>query len=722
MIDEYSVATTLTLHDELIIGLQRAAAVADELDASLIAVERRLATLGGNARLTASLDSAKASAVTLNDSLKTLAVSPAAITDLRSVSRLLGNAERRALALKQTLATLTVPPGLPSQLPGLPGGGGRGGPGGRGGGGEPGGPHITGASAPLPGGMHASTGRLSPEAAVGAGIVGTMAYGAYKEAGLRDDILKMLFTAGMPLRDDALFQRIRTSLLDISTSTGAPIGEVSEAGLGITRMLSGFPMERRVGVFDSVIKAAVEEHRLKGDVSVPAAAEAIIGMLHQARIYDPTAIEGAIGSYLYSSIVSPQNIAQIGRAASYATPVLRAGIGYDPIETTMLMAQLQQAGISSTKAGTWEERGLEGLLPNTVNLTSHAAKMHMAALRRLGLIDERGKSTILDEHGHPSLTRELTTVSTALEKIPQSERMEVLKQVGLQQGSRFLAIATDPQFIAQRERLAQDAQGFTRWREFFPAMFGASPVQQSREAVENLSRLAQDVGSTALAPFSDAVKTATTALEGLNRWAEGRGMVGTAAQMGAVGGMAGLAYAGWRGLSALWRGGVGGTAAMGSYGPLATVLAGVAAESHIREKSAAIDTMGKQDWLDRALGWGPGGFWGPGAKRGFLDWSGIVRGAHAEALPGVGAARAGDAAVNAAAQGADKIVQAINAAAARTEAATKALVPVLQSGFASVAGAVRTGMAAHAHEMSRPPGDAGSFDGSLSPLYPAMAR
>ncbi|TAL01843.1 MAG: phage tail tape measure protein [Rhodospirillaceae bacterium] len=387
---------------------------------------------------------------------------------------------------------------------------------GRGGGGDI---HF-GGGVPVPMGPadgHARFG-IGPGTVAAAGL----AAGLVQDAELSDAITRIMYTANNGLDGDAASlkrqaESIRTKLLDVYSKTAMPLKDIEEAALGVTRLMAPFPIDQRAALFDQVIPAAAMETRLKGG-DLASNTESIVGLLHMSGFYKPDEIKRLIPAFTYSALFDPQTIAGMTRAAGYVIPTTKRVANLDPVSAMQMVALLQSSGISNSKAGTWLESAVEGLLPGTRVFTGKAAEQQLAIQKRLGLVDGAGKS-LIQGPGGTDVFKGFTTIMEHLQALGDAEKSQLahdLVSLGGKQGARALAMFTDPIVLKRSGELMAGEKAYEKnqplfWQEYQ----NASPVQQSRTALSEFNRVLIDLGDQILPPVTSALRGFTDIIKAI---------------------------------------------------------------------------------------------------------------------------------------------------------------------------------------------------------------
>ena len=452
---------------------------------------------------------------------------------LEAVNAGLMMAARTARELSVAIREVSVGSRAMAAAGGIAGGalGGRGG----GGGGGRGGGHISG-YVPLGGPVHA---RFGVNAGVGAALA--LGYGVYEEAQLRDAAARLMLTAQIPtgpgMDQQAEFKTIRETLLKAYTKTGLPIHDIEQASLTAIRQMGGFPFQKRMDVLPDIIEFAATEARLK-DVSVEEATQSLVGLIHMTGTYEPDKMRGLASRLAFASTISPLNLEQIERAASYAIPTLRTGLNMDPAQLLLLMSTMQSSGVLAGKSGTWPREFFTRLFPNTSLISGLSANKQIMGLRQLGLMGPDQKPTFMD-HGQVDLMKLAETLHSNLQKVPETRRLALLRQTFGAQGAAFATIFQDPAFLARFPELQQQMQTFRAGPEFLQQYAGASPVQQGRQLFADFTKVMMELAKDILPTLIEILKSIDATLKFISGFAGQKGM-------GALVGAASGAAAGYK--------------------------------------------------------------------------------------------------------------------------------------------------------------------------------
>ena len=448
---------------------------------------------------------------------------------LSAMNKQLDAVTERATAAGAALDRMRVPGGR-IFIPG--GGGGRGGRGGEG------------------GGLHgyAPIGPFHARFKGTAGVVGAvgLGYGMYQNAQLNDAITRILLTAQVPigpnLSQNAQYGKLRKIIQDVAVQTGAPIGDIESGALNTVRMMAGFDINRREEVLKRVLSFSALEHYLKPSVSTDEASTAMVGLMHMTGQYKPKQLNELSRTMMGISLVTPMNMEQIERAASYAVPVLRAGMGMQPTQVLGMLAMMQRSGLINSKSGTWARSFFEGLVPGTMGSGLFKETNQTRALQALGLVNAAGKSTILDKTGHVDVMKAITTMRSHLNQIPQVERIKELEQAFGKRGGSFASLLMTDQFKEQFPEIEKFVNSLQSENELLKQLYQGSEVQKARVAREELNVTMMNLTTAIMGPLGGSLKTLNSALKDFIKWTESHqkeaGWLGDAAGGLILGGLA----------------------------------------------------------------------------------------------------------------------------------------------------------------------------------------
>jgi hypothetical protein len=416
-------------------------------------------------------------------------------TEARLANNAMRNASRAALPGSVATAGAAGGGGGRARLGGYLASGGRG-------------PHVRGPGMGLTGGGHISGGGAGMAAA---GVAG---YGVYEAAKMEDAVFHLMYHAGVEY-NDANRAKFRT-ILQGGMRSGYGLHEIAESATQAVRMFQGVP-GNGVEVLPELLKAATTEARLK-NTSPKESMDALIGLAHMTKEYDPASIKKLAKDFAFLSIATPGSLSSIERGASYSVPILQSGLEIDPMSTLLLGSALVRAGAKNTKQGTWLRAMVERAMPGTAIFESEKkAEHHDELLKRIGLLDKDGHVTWKDAHGKLDPMRMLEIAGEGLKKIPLEERAGVEHKLFGTQGEGAMSLLTDPAVAAQIKelrRMMNSPEWANRYGGFSQDYESNSTVQQARTAMAEFNIALMDIAKNAL----PAVKGALDDFKGAMKW------------------------------------------------------------------------------------------------------------------------------------------------------------------------------------------------------------
>lgn len=398
-----------------------------------------------------------------------------------------------------------------------PGGGGRGrNSGGSGGGRSSGGSgvHVSSIGGSIPGG-HANFRGGGNAAMAGAGA---LAYGIYEEAVLQDQIFLMQFHAGME-RSEKNSKYFRDLIQKTAANTGFGYKEIAEAATDEIRLMKGADGKSSGGlaILPEMLQAAATETRLKPGTTFKTAMESLIQGAHMAQEYGLEDIKGMAPLLAFLSTTNPATLPQMVRAAGYAMPSLHSQLNMNPADVLMDSTAIARAGATNTESGTWVESFYQRLLPPDRKLVSkNEYATRISAMQRMGLVDKDGKSLVLSGDGKTiDGDKAKQTVAEHSAAMGIVERAAVQQKAFGKQGARGAALLTNPKVLEQSNELRKEYPDFKNQYGTFMQDYSAnSPIQKTRETMQELTNVLADIGGVALPPvtqalrdFSDVLKT-----------------------------------------------------------------------------------------------------------------------------------------------------------------------------------------------------------------------
>lgn len=446
------------------------------LSTSLFGIDRRMTSIADKSATlrTAMVDNMEAVTTSMGEAAAMAVTFSAAMTEAATAARAIGSANLAG----------------GGRLPSVGGGGAGGGAGGL---------HVK-SNIPVGPMTHARLG-MTPVLAAAAAV----GYGAYEEANAEHSAMRMMFTAGLPIGGgpgDTNIEQIRSLVQSTMTNTGRSPDEVEKALVSSARLMGGMDFKKRMGVMPDIMAFAGQEAILK-DVPMDQAATSLVELMHMTGQYEPDQMRAAAAKLAYISTISPLSLSGITKSASFAVPTLRAGLGMDPNGLLLLQGALQSAGITNTKAGTWEESFFRRLDPKTSLpgiVTKHGKDNQTKALKDLGMIDSKGKDVGLQmaRNNDWRLFDILHEHMTSLDKAHPGAGMVAMQMAFGAQGARFGSMVQSDQFRQRLPGLIQDSEKFKTGPETLKSFLDNDPVIKFQSAMRELQSVLMDVGKVAL--------------------------------------------------------------------------------------------------------------------------------------------------------------------------------------------------------------------------------
>ncbi len=408
----------------------------------------------------------------------------------------------------------------------------------RGGHGRGGGPHFGRVGTEIPGG-HASVG--GGPALAGAGIIG---YGIYEAAEMRDEVNKLLITGQVNATEwGGKRDQLSKLLMDSASLTGFSVGQVGEALSKSERAMSGLDVNTKMDVTKALNPYAAAEARLK-DTSLAESLEAMVGLAHMTGTYEPGAIADLARKFSYVSLSTNASLPRFENTLSYSMPLLRSQMGMNPDTIMALTAVAQNAGITSTKSGTWLRSFFEGSEPMTGD--SKAAQKHNGALYDMGLLDNHNRVTWkkYGEDGkvdwNASVANEAKVIASHLAKLPIDDRAGTVKQIWGERGGGMASMLSMQTFVEQFSTLSEKIKNFKGGESALEEYAKDNPAQKARETWRDFQNVLMNIGDKALPTVNSALSNLDEALKRLPAdWEATKKMWGF--RVGAVENAAGVA-------------------------------------------------------------------------------------------------------------------------------------------------------------------------------------
>jgi len=391
-----------------------------------------------------------------------------------------------------------------------------------------GGPHFGRVGTEIPGG-HASFGGGPAMAA--AGIVG---YGVYEAAEMRDETNRLMITGQVDAEKwGATREQLGKLLMDSASLTGFSVKQVGEALSKSERAMSGLDVQTKMSVTKELIPYAAAEARLK-ETSLAESLQAMVGLAHMTGVYEPDKIRDLARKFSYVSLSTNSSLPQFEKTLSYSMPILRTGMGMDPDTIMALTAVSQNAGITSTKSGTWLRSFFQGSEPEVGD--GEHAKKHNAALRKMGLLNGHNMPTwkVTGADGRTdwnvSVAKEGGIIQQHLAHVPIDQRMSVVGKIWGERGGAQATMLSMNTFVDQFVTLAGKIQKFKGGADALEEYAKDNPLQKGREAWRDFQNVLIDIGNTTLPTVNSALTNLDIVLKALPAdWEATKKMWGAAA-------------------------------------------------------------------------------------------------------------------------------------------------------------------------------------------------
>jgi len=376
-----------------------------------------------------------------------------------------------------------------------------------------GGPHFGRVGTEIPGG-HASLGGGPAMAA--AGIIG---YGVYEAAEMRDEVNRLMITGQVDAEKwGATRDQLGKLLMDSASLTTFSVKQVGEALSKSERAMSGLDVQTKMSVTKELIPYAAAEAKLK-ETSLAESLQAMVGLAHMTGVYEPDKIRDLARKFTYVSLSTNSSLPQFEKTLSYSMPILRTGMGMDPDTIMALTAVSQNAGITSTKSGTWLRSFFQGSEPAVGG--GKAAVEHNNALRDMGLLDRDDMPTwkVTGADGktdwNASVAKEGGIIQQHLAGVPIDQRMGVVKNIWGERGGASASMLSMGTFVDQFVTLAGKIQKFQGGADALEEYAKDNPLQKGREAWRDFQNVLIDIGNTTLPTVNSALTNLDIVLKAL---------------------------------------------------------------------------------------------------------------------------------------------------------------------------------------------------------------
>lgn len=245
-------------------------------------------------------------------------------------------------------------------------------------------------------------------------------------------------------------------------------------------------------------------------------------------------------------MVQPESINRLLAQGKYFIPFGKA-LGMSTPQIMELMATMGQTGFLRGRGGTSIENTLMGAI-NATTLTGYGAKKRRGALEQLGILDDRGRNTVIKQ-GKLDWGALMNRLATAADKLSSVDYARDLKSAFNMQATQFLSVLNTPAVRAQM-KFIEDAMKRMGTVESFFSRFINNLLPQMMRAATNFTNLLINVFSPTLPFLTREFKALADELGRLGDWfaAHPKAAMGTA--IGAFAAVAGGAiYA----ATMLWR-------------------------------------------------------------------------------------------------------------------------------------------------------------------------
>jgi hypothetical protein len=334
------------------------------------------------------------------------------------------------------------------------------------------------------------------------GLLAGVGYGAFLDAEIQDQIARMMITGNIPENQMAAMRpKLHDMIQQMVAQTGFSPKEVGESLLGVERMLGGLPLDQRMNVEQQLIPYAATEARLK-ETDLKSSFEALVGLAHMTGTFDPAKLPDLLRQFTYTSLITKSPIDQFERTLSYSMPELHAGLGMDPNSIMLLTALSQNAGVTSSKSGTWIRSLFENAEPAVGG--SEYAKKHNEALASMGLMDAGGKANwqVAGADGKTDWQQSIIKLSSELHdfvaKTPPDQVLGIMKQALGERGGGEASLLSMQTFVDQLAKLGLNMNSFKGGPDALGILGDQSPVQQTHQALADLQSALMDLGSVVL--------------------------------------------------------------------------------------------------------------------------------------------------------------------------------------------------------------------------------
>lgn len=398
--------------------------------------------------------------------------------------------------------------------------------------------------------------------AAGAGL----AWGIDQAAKTSDVAWRIEDIAGLP-HDESTHARIRKIIQDAQIKTGFSVDEVGNAALSVVRLMQATPGNGIDNLPEMLTSAATEARRKNTGLVESATANAELA--HQFKAYQPKEMQELFATFAALSTADPRSLSAMTRASGYAVPVL-SELDVDPVSVLLAGTGLAQAGISSTKSGTWIREAVTRAMPGIVLGHRASNQKHEEALRAMHLVDANGRPTWYT-NGRPDELKMFEIAGDALRNMPPEQRAVYGRAAFGAQGSGAVAVLSDPIVNARLhaiDDLRKSKAYRDRYQSFSADYQAGSTMQDARTALAEFNVTLGELARITLPGVNFMLHDFKGALDGLRSMVpggDGKGLatvVGRAGEGAIAGGVAGAFMGGVGAVPGALIGGITG----GAYG------------------------------------------------------------------------------------------------------------------------------------------------------------
>ena len=376
-----------------------------------------------------------------------------------------------------------------------------------------GGPHFGRVGTEIPG-SHASVAGGPATAAAG-----VLAFGIYEAAQMRDEIQRLMLTGQVePEKFGSTRGQFEKLMMDAASTTGFSVKQVGEALAKSERALAGVDVGTKMNVTQALIPYAATEARLKG-TGLAEALETMVGLSHMTGVFDVEGVKDLARKFSFVSLATNASLPSFEKTLSYSMPVLRTGMNMNPDTIMALTAASQNAGITSTKSGTWLRSFFQESEPAVGD--SPKALKHNNALRAMGLLDEQNKPTwkVTGADGrvdwNASVVKEGGIIRDHLAGVPVDERMGTVKNVWGERGGAMASMLSMNTFLDQFAIIAKKIQNFQGGSSAIEEYTRDNPAQKARETWRDFENVLMNIGDKTLPTVNSALTALDDALKRL---------------------------------------------------------------------------------------------------------------------------------------------------------------------------------------------------------------